>query len=110
VRSFLNDSSHFTAVLKVADRFSDLGLVAFVHVAGSQIVDFVMSCRAMNRKLEFNLISFVEQELKKRGVERITSKWKRTPKNAPVKDLYERMGFQLLSESEEEKYYERILG
>lgn len=110
VRSFLNDSSHFTAVLKVADRFSDLGLVAFVHVAGSQIVDFVMSCRAMNRKLEFNLISFVEQELKKRGVERITSKWRRTAKNAPVKDIYERMGFTLLSESEEEKYYERFFG
>lgn len=110
VLAFLHDPSHFIAVLKVADRFGDLGLVAFVHASGSHIVDFVMSCRAMNRKLEFQIESFVEKELKKRGVSCITSLWRRTAKNAPVKDIYERMGFTLLSESEEEKYYERILG
>ncbi len=108
--AFVGEESGFTATMSAGDRFGELGLVAFVRVRGGEIVDWVMSCRAMNRRLEFALEEFVEAEARRRGVARLAASWRRTARNEPVRELYDRFGFRLVSETEEERRYERILG
>lgn len=110
LKAFLDDPKRLITVLSVADRFGDLGLVAFMQVCNGEIIDWVMSCRAMNRRLEFALQEFTEKKLVSMGEKSLKAFWRRTAKNAPVKDLYERLSFNLISETEEEKHYERILG
>ena len=109
-RAFADEAGAFTAVMSAGDRFGELGLIAFVRVRGGEIVDWVMSCRAMNRRLEFALEEFVEAEAARRGVRRLAAAWRRTARNEPVRELYDRFGFRLVSETEEERRYERILG
>ena len=109
-RAFADEAGAFTAVMSAGDRFGELGLVAFVRVRGGEIVDWVMSCRAMNRRLEFALEEFVEAEARRRGVARLAASWRRTARNEPVRELFDRFGFRLVSETEEKRRYERILG
>jgi len=122
---FAGDPSHLLVTLHAGDRFGDQGLVAFVHVADVgrgcgadgvralpcvwEVVDWVMSCRVMNRRIEFMVQQWVEDELKKHGVAKLLATWRKTAKNVPVKDLFEKFGFAVIGSTEEEKRYERVL-
>lgn len=108
IRRFAADPNRMIVTLHAGDKFGDQGLVAFVHVQGGEIVDWVMSCRAMNRRIEFAVQAKVEELLRGRGIVRLTARWRKTAKNAPVKDLFERFGFTLIHSTEEEKQYERV--
>ena len=100
IRSFASDPRHLMLTLHAADRFGDLGLVAFVHATidgdSADIVDWVMSCRAMNRRIEFALEREVERLLASRGVKRVSAVWKKTAKNKPVENLFDSFGFELV--------------
>ena len=114
VRRFSADPHALLVTLHASDRFGDQGLVAFVLVevekSQARVRDWVMSCRTMNRRIEFTVEEAVERMLRARGVKTVCAQWRRTAKNAPVKDLFEKFGFRLVSETEEEKTYERVLG
>ncbi len=105
VGRFAADKSHLLVTMRVSDRFGDLGLVAFAHAANGEVVDWTMSCRAMNRKVEFALEKRLEECLRARGVETLRATWKRSPKNAPVKELFDGFGFSLESETDAERNY-----
>ena len=91
------------------DKFGDQGLVAFVIVKDGAIVDWVMSCRVMGRGIEERVEAEVERLAAARGVTELSARWCASGKNAPVKDLFERFGFKLESESESEKHYSKVL-
>ena len=113
MRAFASDSRHAVFTLHSSDRFGDLGLVAFVHVTidgdGAEIVDWVMSCRAMNRRLEFTMEGEVERTLASRGVKKISATWKRTAKNNPVENLFDSFGFELVESMPELRHYKRLI-
>ena len=69
---------------------------AVVEDAQATLVDWVMSCRAMNRRLEFAIEERIEEMLYARGVRRILAAWHHTAKNAPVANLFETFGFSVL--------------
>lgn len=79
--------------VRAGDRFGDMGLVAFVVVKGGEVVDFTMSCRAAGRGLEARAWTEVERALVARGVREVRATWRNTGKNAPVRDLFDRLGF-----------------
>lgn len=91
------------------DRFGDQGLIAYVVAAGAEIVDWVMSCRAMGRGIEERVEREVERLLKARGVEEVAALWRATGRNAPVQDLFERFGFRVVATSPSEKRYVKKL-
>ena len=99
VTRFASDPGRLLVAVRSGDRFGDQGLVAFVQaiVDGerAEIVDWVMSCRAMNRRLEFTIEERVEGMLSARGVTSVGASWRKTLKNAPVANLYEEFGFTL---------------
>lgn len=111
---FASDPSRVILALRSSDRFGDLGLVAFANarVDGerAEIEDWVMSCRAMNRRIEFVLEAELERELAARGVRELAAYWRRTAKNGPSRDLFDRLGFALEGDSASERRYLRQLG
>lgn len=97
VRRFAGDSSYHLLTAHAGDRFGEQGLVAFVlvRVDGSEaeIVDWVMSCRTMNRTLEYAVENEVEKILVNDKVATVHATYRPTPKNAPVANLFGRFDF-----------------
>lgn len=91
------------------DRFGDQGLVAFVVVRGAEIVDWVMSCRAMGRGIESRIEAEVERLLAARGVTVLGAMWRSSGRNAPVRELFDRFGFSVVGETEREKTYSKVM-
>ena len=106
---FANDTSRLLLTVHAGDRFGDQGLVAFVQAVidgdTATITDWVMSCRTMNRRLEFAVEEQLEKCLTGRDVATICASWCRTLKNAPVSGLFESFGFEVLAADEAEKRY-----
>lgn len=98
IAAFAAQSDRLIFSVCSGDRFGDSGLVAFVHVRlvgpeEAEIVDWVMSCRVMNRTLEVAVENAVEEALAARGVGTLWARWRRTAKNAPVAELFDGFGF-----------------
>lgn len=108
------DPAQLLVAAHVSDRFGDMGLVAFVSAATTpggeaSIEDWTMSCRAMNRRVEYEIEKRFETLLAARGVRVLRAKWRRTRKNAPVENLFENLGFETVSRGEDEKEYVKRL-
>ena len=69
--------------------------------SGARIDTFLMSCRVMGRKLENVIINEVAAEYG----DKFIGEFMPTVKNAPVKDLYDRLGFEMLSNDDGHKIY-----
>ncbi|WP_324358983.1 HAD-IIIC family phosphatase [Acetivibrio sp.] len=85
----------------VSDRFGDNGMVSVVitkHKTDGEVEldTFLLSCRVMGRFIEDQIIGFIEDLHKKSGYKRLITYYRPTEKNAPVKDLFERLGYTLL--------------
>lgn len=74
-----------TFVFRSGDRFGEQGLICYIVVdeKGERITDFVMSCRAMGRKIEFAALEYVEQALG----HRLAIDCVETAKNKPFRDF-----------------------
>lgn len=101
IRRFAEDHAYRLITVHAGDRFGDQGLVAFVlvHVDGSkaEVVDWVMSCRTMNRTLEYAVENAVEQILVRDGIISLHATYRATQKNVPVANLFARFGFTEVS-------------
>lgn len=77
---------------QVSDRFGDFGLtgLASVMVEGTEarIVDFVMSCRVMGKKVEEALLGYVLAQARMAGVESVTAPVFDGPRNGPAKEFF----------------------
>lgn len=87
------------------DRFGDQGLVAFVVLRGAEIVDFTMSCRVAGRGLETRAWAAIARDLQAQGVVRVCARWRRTAKNAPVAELFDRLGFVCVDNGPDERRF-----
>ena len=94
VRSMIADEGRILLAAYLRDRFGDEGLIGFVHYAGGAIVDFSLSCRAMDRTVEFAMEAELERMLLARGIGVLSARYTRMAKNAPVSDLFSSFGFE----------------
>lgn len=94
-------------VFRAADKFGDHGTIAAILVDTTahipRLDTFVMSCRVMGKKIENYLLDYVEQDLIHRGYDTLYSEYIPTTKNAPVKELYSGLGYQLVNTNQETK-------
>lgn len=113
VRGWLAAPGTRVFVARSRDRFGDLGLIAFVRVeiAGEQatILDWTMSCRAMNRRIEFAVETEVECLLLAEGVRTLHAEWRRGAKNAPVQRLFDDFGFERIGGTADGCRYRKAL-
>ena len=101
IGSFVGLGDRVFLTVRAGDRFGEQGLVGYVQArisgAGAEIVDFVLSCRVMGRTLEIALEERIERELLARGVVEVRARYEPTAKNAPVADLFPRLGYREVS-------------
>ena len=110
VRSWIGGEGR-VFVARAGDRFGEQGLVLFVRLVpsggGFEIVDWTMSCRVAGRGLEERAWAEIAGRL---GPCTVSATWRRTAKNAPVADLFDRLGFTIASEGDGERKYGKVLG
>lgn len=101
VEALANSPANSVYVLCSSDRYGDSGLVGVMILVGegarTRIDTFLMSCRAMGRGLEGVMVG----ELVPRLGGTVVGEFVPTAKNAPVRDLYDRLGFGLVSQGED---------
>ncbi len=109
VESFYHSSEHILLCFDTADKYGDMGTVGVLLISlsdGPFIDSFLMSCRAMGRG--------IEKEVMRRVIDILLTKYQTpttlkgryipTPKNIPVTTFYDSLGFQLLHEDKEKLY------
>ena len=78
--------------LRVSDRFGDAGLTGIVSLEiqdrKAQIVDFILSCRVLGRKIEETMLSTAIQYAHALGVEEVCARYIPTSKNKPCFDFF----------------------
>jgi FkbH-like protein len=86
------EPSHAAYTFHVSDRFGDFGLtgLASFSLAGTEarIVDFVMSCRVMGKKVEEVLLGYTVAQAKAAGADQVIAPPVDGPRNGPAKTFF----------------------
>jgi FkbH-like protein len=81
----------------VADRFGAAGLTGIVGLEAEgelcRVTDFVLSCRAMGRKVEETMAHLAVEWARARGAARVEALYGATAKNKPCHDFFKKSGF-----------------
>jgi FkbH-like protein len=76
----------------VSDRFGDFGLAGLASVSlegpDALIVDFVMSCRVMGKKVEQAILGYTLAQARAAGANRVTALPVNGPRNEPAKAFF----------------------
>ena len=82
--------------LRVADRFGDSGLVGLMSLAvdgeRARIVDWVLSCRVMGRRVEEAMLYQLLMQARERGLSTVEANYIPTAKNGPCLKFLESSG------------------
>ncbi len=89
--------NHKLWVFRVTDKFGDYGLTGIVSLAieedKGRIVDFVLSCRVIGRKVEGAMLSIAIMYAREIGLKEIYAEYIPTTKNKPCLDFFQKSGF-----------------
>jgi len=84
--------SNSAYVFHVSDRFGDFGVTGLVSLSlfgpEARIVDFVMSCRVMGKKVEEALLGYTLAQARAAGADRITAPPFEGPRNGPAREFF----------------------
>ena len=91
----------------VCDRFGNLGLVGLLSIeiegVNANVVDFVLSCRAMGRKVEEVMIYFLTEYARSMCLQQLTMNFLRTTRNAPLDKILR--ATPMTHDSENQSFY-----
>jgi FkbH-like protein len=104
VKAIIADSGGFGLQLRLTDRFGDNGVIAIVVVKPLSreevLIDtWLMSCRVLGRQVEPTTKNLVVSQAKALGAKVIFGEYIPTKKNGMVKEHYDKLGFELVSEN-----------
>lgn len=106
VEEIAADPNNAIYVVYSSDKYGDSGLISVIILIGSEVdvrIDtFLMSCRVMGRKLEDVILN----ELAAKYQKKMIGEFVPTAKNAPVRELFDRLGFSPVSDDNGRKVYE----
>jgi FkbH-like protein len=99
VTTIASASENVTLQFRLLDRLGDNGLVSTMIIlpVGNgvfEIDNWVMSCRVFGRDLEFEAINAAVDAVRQRGGSQLTATYIPTAKNAVIKDMFPRLGFE----------------
>jgi FkbH-like protein len=90
--SWSTEPGNAAYVFHVSDRFGDAGLTGLATVSrfgsDARIVDFVMSCRVMGKKVEEALLGYTVAQARTGGAARVTAPFVEGPRNAPAREFF----------------------
>jgi FkbH-like protein len=89
---------HQIWTVHVSDRFGDSGLTGIISLQSegqrARIVDFILSCRVMGRKVEETLLGVAIEHARSRGVSEVYAEFLPTTKNKPCLNFLLRSGMK----------------
>ena len=99
IKKMTNDSQTRVVCAQVEDKFGDNGITgAFIIKLENKkelyIDTFLLSCRVIGREIEQAMMSFIINEAKKEGLEKIVAEFIPTKKNSPASDFLNKCGFK----------------
>ncbi len=108
IARLIGDQSCVSFSVGLSDRFGDYGLIGVVIGAIDrsapasvfEIDTWLMSCRVLNRQVEEEMMNEIARLAKKHSCTQIMGAYIPTAKNQLVRNLYPRMGFQKVMETE----------
>lgn len=81
----------------VSDKLGDSGLTGIISLEvknkTGQIVDFILSCRVIGRKVEETMLFSVIEYAKSLGLDKLSAQYVPTPKNKPCLEFWKKSGF-----------------
>jgi FkbH-like protein len=109
--NLLNDGKVIMCLGKVCDKYGDNGnsiliIVRMLSDHDAEIDSFLMSCRIMNRGIEFGFLYEIEKMLKVMGINNIRATYVKTSKNTPAAEFFEGAGYKIVEKSNDKKIYE----
>ena len=103
IEALSQDDSHICLYFTLKDKFGDHGLISVVILDKLEdtlfVSEWLMSCRVLKRGMEEFIINKILQTAADHGFRKVVGEYIPTPKNAMVKDLYEKMGFTRVDEN-----------
>lgn len=104
IEAISQNDSHICLYFMLKDKFGDHGLISVVILdkqADSSLFvsEWLMSCRVLKRGMEEFIVNKILQTAAEHGFQTVIGEYIPTPKNAMVKDLYEKMGFARVGEN-----------
>lgn len=101
VETVSKNNNYIALYGRLADRFGDNGVVSViigsVKERALHIDAWIMSCRVFKREMELAMFDELVEHCKSRRLKKIAGYYLKTSKNAIVEDLYEKLGFDLVS-------------
>lgn len=101
VSSMMNSEKFIVSSVTVYDKFGELGLTGVIIIENTSknnyfIDSFLISCRVMSRGIEKQFLIETLKEIKKTDLFKLNCEYLKTPKNSPVLNFYEELGFEVL--------------
>ena len=101
IAAIMEDPDAVALYLRLVDRYADHGIIGVL--IGQRCADgalemdsWLMSCRVLGRGVESAILSVLIDQARHRGDRAIVGRYRPTPKNGMVRDLYSRLGFDLV--------------
>ena len=107
VLRIIENPNVITLQIRLVDKFGDNGIIGVV--IGElireevRITTWLMSCRVLGRQVEEETLNVLAREAQRMGASALVGEYLPTKKNGMVKDLYSRLGFRILDESNEQR-------
>ena len=96
--AWVNQEGRQLWTFRVSDKFGDSGLtgVASLMVDGTtaHIVDFILSCRVMGRKIEQAMVSVLVDHARSLGLKKVVAEYLPTQRNKPCLEFWQNSGFE----------------
>jgi FkbH-like protein len=110
VQKLAGDTQGWAAGFHLADKMGDYGLIGVIFCRPTRVdqweVDtWLMSCRVLGRQMERFMFDRLIEAAQARSIAEVIGVYRPTPKNGLVKDHYEKLGFEKISETPEEIRY-----
>ncbi len=94
MRQVLDSPSHDAFLVRAADKFGDYGLVGLVVYEARegtlQVDTFLLSCRALGRRIELQMLAEIGRRAQQAGARQIVFQFVDTEKNRPAQEFIER--------------------
>ena len=104
ISNISRDPAYITLYGRLADKYGDNGVVSVVigNIKGFELhIDlWIMSCRVLKRDMELAMLDTLVGAAKEKGIDTLVGYYYPTAKNAMVKELFGRFGFDKVSEDE----------
>jgi len=103
IDTIMENPLFFGIQIRLIDKFGDNGMISIVLCKRTEseweIDTWLMSCRVFDRKVENAVFKVLVDKAKESNIGTIRSIYLPTEKNSVVKNLYEKLGFNLITKS-----------